>query len=192
MNINCLICGVGGQGTVLSSRLIAYAAMSKGLHAKTSETIGMSQRGGSVVTHIRIGDAVSSMIAPGTADIMIAFEPGEAVRNITYLKPGAVVIVNSKAVVSVTATLSGSGYNAGSMIDFLSSCDIDLTVIDGEQICSKMGSSKVLNTALLAAACKSGALGITKEELENAIDKIVKPQFCSLNKETVECIYENN
>lgn len=91
---SCLLCGVGGQGTVLASRIIAAAAMEKGLHAKTAETIGMAQRGGSVVSHVRTGMEISSpMIPKGKADILIGFEPGEAVANIEYLKEGGTLIL---------------------------------------------------------------------------------------------------
>ena len=84
---SCLLCGVGGQGTVLASRIIADAAMKKGLSARTAETIGMAQRGGSVVSHVRIGEKVTSpMIPPGKADVIIGFEPGEAAANLKYLR----------------------------------------------------------------------------------------------------------
>ena len=107
MGKNCLLCGVGGQGVVLASKLIAYAAMEKGLNVRTSETIGMSQRGGSVVTHVRMGETVySPMIPKGSADVIMAFEPAEAVRNLSYLKEDGVMVVDKKAVKPVTATLN--------------------------------------------------------------------------------------
>ena len=82
---SCLLCGVGGQGTVLASRIIAAAAMAKGLHARTAETIGMAQRGGSVVSHVRIGEEIASSTIPlGAADVIIGFEPGEAAANLKY------------------------------------------------------------------------------------------------------------
>ena len=89
MNKNCLLCGVGGQGVVLASRLIAFAAMEKGNFVRTTETIGMAQRGGSVVSHVRMGEQVHSPLIPeGEADVILAFEPGEAVRCLPYLKKG--------------------------------------------------------------------------------------------------------
>ena len=110
MNKNCLLCGVGGQGVILASKLIAYAAMEKGLQVRTTETIGMSQRVGSVVSHVRMGEAVHSpMIPKGKADILLAFEPAEAVRNLVYLREGGVVVVNRKAVKSAASTLSQDG-----------------------------------------------------------------------------------
>ena len=92
MNKNCLLCGVGGQGVVLASRLIAYAAMEKGNFVRTAETIGMAQRGGSVVSHVRIGEEIYSPQVPvGSADVILAFEPGEAVRCLPYLKKDGLV-----------------------------------------------------------------------------------------------------
>ena len=89
MNKDILLCGVGGQGTVLASKLIAAAAMREGHTVHSAETIGMAQRGGSVTSHIRIGEDIGSPLIPfGAADMILAFEPAEAVRNLHYLKPG--------------------------------------------------------------------------------------------------------
>lgn len=189
MTKNCLLCGVGGQGTVLASKLIAFAAMEKGEQVRTSETIGMSQRGGCVVSHVRTGDNIQSPMLPkGSADVIIAFEPAEAVRNISYLKNDGVVIVNKKAVKPVTASLSGSDYDGSEMLDYLKSVVKNLTVIDGDEICEKCGSPKVLNIALLAAAAKSGELGITVEELKSAIKKRIPQKFHEMNLKAVEIV----
>ena len=86
MNKNIILCGVGGQGTVLASKLIAAAAMEKGIPVMSAETIGMAQRGGSVFSHVRMGENLySPMIAKGTADMILGFEPGETVRMLPYL-----------------------------------------------------------------------------------------------------------
>ena len=123
MNRNCLLCGVGGQGVVLASRLIACAAMEKGMFVRTSETIGMAQRGGSVVSHVRMGEEIySPMIPKGSADVILAFEPAEAVRSLDYLRRGkeeGIVIVNQKGIQPVTAALGGQGYDGQEMLCFL-------------------------------------------------------------------------
>ena len=86
MKVNIMIAGVGGQGTVLASKLIAAAAMKQGFDVRTTETIGMAQRGGGVVSHIRMGENIfSPLIPPGKADVLIAFEPAEAVRQLPFL-----------------------------------------------------------------------------------------------------------
>lgn len=186
-NKNCLLCGVGGQGTVLASKLIAFAAMEKGMDVRTAETIGMAQRGGCVVSHVRIGENIASPLVPkGSADVIIAFEPAEAVRCISYLKKGGTVIVNSKAVKPVTSSLGGTYTDGREMTDYLSSLDADIHVIDGEKICEEIGSPKVLNIVLLAAAAKSGALGVTADELKNAIEKRVNPKFLEMNFKAVD------
>ena len=104
---NCLLCGVGGQGTVLASRIIASAFMEKGLFARTAETIGMAQRGGSVVSHVRVGETVPSpMIPPGKADLIIAFEPSEAVRNLSFLRKDGTVVLCDRPIYAVMSSLS--------------------------------------------------------------------------------------
>ena len=187
MGKNCLLCGVGGQGVVLASKLIAYAAMEKGLNVRTSETIGMSQRGGSVVTHVRMGETVySPMIPKGSADVIMAFEPAEAVRNLSYLKEDGVMVVDKKAVKPVTATLSQSNYDGQEEIIFLRKKVKNLYVINGDAICEEAGSSKVLNVVLLGVALGSGVLDIQLDEMKEEIRKHVKPQFVDMNIKALE------
>lgn len=191
MNKNCLLCGVGGQGVVLASKLIAYAAMEKGLNARTSETIGMSQRGGSVVTHVRTGEVVHSpMIPKGTADAVLAFEPAEAVRNLEYLKPDGVLVVNKKAIKPVTATLGNGSYDGSEMIGWLEKKVKNLYVVDADALCREAGSPKVLNVALLGAALGSGVLDISMEEMEEQLMTCVKPRFVEMNLKALKLGYE--
>ena len=118
--MNCILCGVGGQGTVLASKLIAQSAMQKGMFARTAETIGMAQRGGSVVSHVRTGDQVPSPLIPEhEADVLIGFEPAEAVRTLRYLKKDGTVVVNTRGIQPVTASLTGKGYPEQEMLDYL-------------------------------------------------------------------------
>lgn len=182
MNKNIVLCGVGGQGTVLASKLIAAAAMKKGISVMSAETIGMAQRGGSVFSHIRLGEHLHSpMIAKGTADIIIGFEPAEAVRMLPYLKDNGQVIVSSHAIMPVTSTLSGANYNSEEMILYLKKVVKNLLVVDTEKACLALGSSKVLNILLLGAAIFSGALGLTEEEIQDAIKERLPEKFHALN-----------
>lgn len=183
---SCLLCGVGGQGTVLASRILADAAMEKGYFARTAETIGMAQRGGSVVSHVRFGKEVySSMIPYGKADVIIGFEPGEVVRNLAYLKSDGIVIVCEREVQPITATLSGNAYNGKTMIQYIQSKVEHCYVIDGDAICNACGLSKVLNIALVGAVAKCGVLGITMEEIESILSERLKPQFLEVNKKAL-------
>ena len=186
MRKNCLLCGVGGQGVVLASKLIAYAALDKGMFVRTTETIGMAQRGGSVVSHVRMGEEIHSpMIPKGQADVILAFEPAEAVRSLPYLREGGMLIVNRKAVKPVTATLGGGQYDGHEMLDFLKKKVDNLLIMDGEAVCRQAGSAKVLNVALLGAAAASGALDISIPDMEVEIKKKVKPQFVELNQKAL-------
>ena len=186
MNKSCLLCGVGGQGVVLASKLIAYAAMEQGKFVRTTETIGMAQRGGSVVSHVRMGTEVHSPLIPlKSADMLLAFEPAEAVRCLLYLKEGGTVIVSSKAVKPVTATLSGSTYEGTEMLEYLKKNVENLAILDGEEICRQAGSSRVLNVALLGAAAASGVLDISAEEMESAVAGNVKEKFLDMNRKAL-------
>lgn len=179
--MNVLLSGVGGQGTVLASRLIAQAAIDKGTPAKTAETIGMAQRGGCVVSHVRTGETYSPLIPYGEADLIIGFEPGEAVRVLPYLKEGGCVITAKRAIAPVTASISKTEYNASDMINYLKEKASDLKVIDGDEICEKCGSGKILNIALIGAAISSGALDITIEDMEKTIRQRVAEKYIDLN-----------
>lgn len=189
MNKNIVLCGVGGQGTVLASKLIAAAAMNKDLPVMSAETIGMAQRGGSVFSHVRIGkNAVSPMIAHKEADIIIGFEPGEAVRMLPFLKDGGTVITSSRAISPVTATLTGSSYNGGEMLDYLRKHIKNLFVIDTQKACSEIGSPKALNTLLLGAAVQSGALGLSEEDMKKAVISRLPEKFHALNFSALEYV----
>lgn len=184
---SCLLCGVGGQGTVLASRILADAAMEKGYFARTAETIGMAQRGGSVVSHVRFGEEVpSSMIPYGKADVIIGFEPGEAVRNLTYLKKDGIVIVCKREVQPVTATLSGKSYNGKEMLEYIKSKVKKCYIIDGDSISNECGSPKVLNVAVVGAVTKSGVLGIGLEDVEKILKSRLKPAFLEMNKKALQ------
>ena len=162
MNKNIILCGVGGQGTVLASRLISAAAMKEGLPVQSAETIGMAQRGGSVFSHIRIGEGVNTpMIGLGEADLILGFELGETVRQLPYLKKDGRVIAADRAVMPVTASLSG-GYDPSLMRRYL--------------------QEHVLNLLLLSAAFHADALGLKKESMLSAIEDNVPPKFLDLNK----------
>ncbi len=178
---NVLLAGVGGQGTVLASRLIAAAALSAGEIVHTAETIGMAQRGGSVVSHVRIGAAAHSPLIPhGAADVLIGFEPAEAVRALPYLKSGGTAVVCTAAVKPVTDALNDSGYEAESMLAFLKQQDIRLVTVDGDAVIAACGTAKALNIALLGAAAAAGVLGITPTRLQAAVEGL-NPRFREAN-----------
>ncbi len=185
MSKNIIICGVGGQGTVLAAKVLSQAAISNGERVLSAETIGMAQRGGSVVSHVRIGEDVYSPLVPqGQADVLIAFEAAEAVRNIAFLKQGGSVIVNKKVVQPVTASLSGKTFDENEMISYLEKVAGKVIAVDTDQACKELGSSKVVNMVLLGAASKTGL--ISKDELKAALRLLVKPEFYELNVRAID------
>ncbi len=187
MSKNILICGVGGQGTVLAAKVLSQAAISGGEHVLSAETIGMAQRGGSVTSHVRIGQDIFSPLIPyGQADIIIAFEAAEAVRNIQYLKKGGMVIVNKKVVQPTTASLTGVTFSEETMLEYLNKVAGEVVAVDTQEACSALGSSKVVNMVLLGAACKTGL--INKDELKAALKLLVKPDFYELNCKAVDYV----
>ena len=184
MNLySCLLCGVGGQGTVLASRIIAAAAMNRGYFARTAETIGMAQRGGCVTSHVRFGDAVPCpLIPPGGADAMLAFEPGEAVRNLPYLKKGGLLIVCDRVVQPVTAALSGGQYDAAAMLAYLQNCVEGCRVLSVDGVVERTGSVKAVNMALVGALAQAGVLPLTPADVDRAVSEKVRPQFLEMNR----------
>ena len=186
MKKDILLCGVGGQGTVLASKLIAAAAMTKGHMVHSAETIGMAQRGGSVTSHIRIGDNASSPLIPhGNADILIAFEPAEAVRNLGYLKKDGIVIVNTVPVRPTTESLHPTGYDGKEMVAYLKEKCTCITV-DAEELCKPLGSSKFFNVAVLGVLTASGRLDIDAETMKSEIKKRVPERFVDINLKAFE------
>ena len=193
MNKNIVLCGVGGQGTVLASKLIAAAAMKKNIPVMSAETIGMAQRGGSVFSHIRMGEGLySPMIAKGTADIIIGFEPGETVRMLPYLKENGQIIVSQRAIMPVTASLADTPYDGEQMIGYLRKHISKLLVVDTEQACREIGSAKVINILLLGAAIHSGALGLEEDEIKEALRERLPERFHELNFRALAYVREHS
>lgn len=186
--MNCVLSGVGGQGTVLASRIIAQAALDADLPVRTAETIGMSQRGGSVVTHVRVGatpdDEVASPLVPrGQADIIIAFEPGEATRVLDYLAPDGILIVADSAIIPPSASLSKETcYSPMSHLHYQQErLGERCTVIETGLVVERCGSVKPVNITLLGAAGESGKLGFSLVQLKSALASRVKPAFLDMN-----------
>ena len=182
MNKDIMICGVGGQGTVLASKIIAAAAMEEGNTVHSAETIGMAQRGGSVTSHVRIGDSAHSPLIPfAGADLILAFEPSEAVRNLRYLKRGGTVVVNTVPVKPVTESLSETGYDGSEMTEYLKS-KCRCIFLNSDEACAPFGSAKFFNIIILGAACGAGETGISKEALLNQIALRVPEKFRETNR----------
>lgn len=196
---NVLLTGVGGQGTVLAAKVLAQAAQAKGWQVRTAETIGMAQRGGSVVSHVRMGDNGEEVIAPlvskGTADMIIAFEPAEAARVLPYLAPDGVMVSATTSIQPITAALSTEPYLAEATIASLderlnerAAAPARFVLVDDEAVLSQVGNRKALNTVLLAFALKTGHLPLSLDDLRDAIRACVKPRFVELNLAAIDLV----
>jgi len=184
MHFNCMIAGVGGQGTVLASKLIAAAAMKHGCDVRTTETIGMAQRGGSVVSHVRIGENIFSPLIPlCKADALIAFEPAEAVRQLPYLREGGTMVVCDSAI-KPAADPKAVAYEASAMIDYLKANVQKLVVIDGSRIMAH--GVKTLNVALLGASAQIGIFPFDGETLKQVIPEALPQRFWEINLQSFE------
>ncbi|MDO4291065.1 MAG: indolepyruvate oxidoreductase subunit beta [Eggerthellaceae bacterium] len=193
--INVLLTGVGGQGTVLAAKVLAQAAQNKGWQVRTAETIGMAQRGGSVVSHVRMGDASAGeqvnapLLTRGTADLVIAFEPAEAARVLPYLAPDGVLVTATTAVQPVTAALSKEPYRAQDVLAGIEGAlqsNQKLVRVDDEALAQLVGTRKALNTVLLTCAVMQNRVPITLDELKEAVAACVKPRFVDMNLQAVE------
>ena len=185
---NIILAGVGGQGTVLASKILAQSAIRRGEMARTAETIGMAQRGGSVVSHVRLdgdGTTVSPLIPRGMADVLISFEPEEACRNLPLLQKDGFVIVSDTAIKPVTDALSDTDYTGAEMLSYLRNQNVRLTVVPGRKIVEACGSVRVLNMALLGAASASGAIGLTTAELCERIREMVPQKLVAMNEKAL-------
>lgn len=259
--INVLLAGVGGQGTVLAAKVLAQAALARGWQVRTAETIGMAQRGGNVTSHVRMGsegeEVFSSLITPGTADMVIALEPGEAARALPYLAPGGVLVTATTAIQPVTAALASQPYRAGDVVAALenalqknaaqeqqaqaereaafgvgagvasvgeagaSATDVAredaacktvgtsetagtsedalapgvggypvplFVPVNDEALVMALGSGsrKSLNMMLLAVAVAQNRIPLTLNEVKQAVEACVKPQFVAMNLEAID------
>lgn len=194
--LDVLLAGVGGQGTVLAAKVLAQAAQDKGWQVRTAETIGMAQRGGNVTSHVRMGNGGEEVFAPllahGTADLVIAFEPGEAARVLPFLAPNGVLVTATTPIQPVTAALSSVPYRADRVVQRLETqlagTEASFVAVDDAALVRTVGSRKVLNTLLLARALAAGHVPLDVDDLRHAIEVCVKPAFVQLNLAAIEAV----
>lgn len=178
-NKNIMVVGVGGQGTLLTSRIIGKTALNAGYDVKMSEVHGMAQRGGSVVTFVKFGDKVSEpVVEEGSADILIAFERLEAMRYAHFLKKDGIIIVNDCRIDPMTVVIGASSYPEN-IIETLKEKHTVYS-IDGNAIAKDLGNSKVLNSVVLGLSAKH--IGFTKDEWLDVIKNTVPPKTVDINQ----------
>lgn len=183
--MDILISGVGGQGTILASKILAYSAVIEGRNARTGETIGMSQRGGCVVSHVRTGNVNSPYIPVGGADLLLSFELCEGARNISYLNNNGFAIINTAKVMPVSTTLGTSKYDDDKMIESISE-NSRAVFVNANFLAQKCGSVKSVNTILIGVSFGLGILDVSKDSIVKSIEKNIKFEFFSLNLKAFE------
>lgn len=175
---NIMVVGVGGQGTLLTSRIIGKTALSQGYDVKLSEVHGMAQRGGSVVTFVRYGEKVSEpTVEEGQADVIIAFELLEALRYAHFLKKDGVMIVNDQKIQPMTVVIGVAKY-PDNIIEQLKK-DHQVHFINGVEISNKLGNSKVLNSVVLGASARY--IGFDKQTWLDVVSSTVPPKTIEIN-----------
>lgn len=177
---NIMIVGVGGQGTLLTSRILGGIMLKAGYDVKLSEVHGMAQRGGSVVTFVRYGEKVSEpIVEEGQADVLIAFERLEAMRYVQFLKKDGVIIVNDQRI-DPMPVVTGAAEYPENIIENLSK-QFKVYSIDAQGEALKMGNPRVFNIIVLGMAAKH--MNFTKEEWLQVIEETVPPKTIEINKQ---------
>lgn len=186
---NVMIVGVGGQGSLLASKLLGQLLVYEGYDVKVSEVHGMSQRGGSVVTYVRFGDKVySPIITSGEADFIVSFEKLEAARFVDALTKQGTIIVNTQEI-DPMPVLIGSATYPSDILNEMQSKEINVEAVDALTLANEAGSSKAVNIVLMGKLAKH--FEIPYDKWVNAIEKVVKPKFIELNKKAFELGYNS-
>lgn len=189
MGKNILIVGVGGQGTLLASKIMGAAFLSAGYDVKVGEVHGMSQRGGSVVTYVKYADKVySPIIDKGEADVILSFEPLEAARWLPYLKKGGSVITGLDRIDPMPVIAGKAEYPEG-IIEKIAALGIDITALDARALALEAGSVKAVNTVLLGLC--AAYLDLDKKLWEDALTESVPQKTVEVNLKAFELGYSS-
>lgn len=185
--LNLLLVGVGGQGTILASKVLTDVALASGLDVKMSEIHGMAQRGGSVVTQVKMGDKIySPLIEKGEADLILSFERLEALRWLEYLKPGGQVIINTQIIDPVPVILGKAKYPEG-IVEALTEKTGNVTALDALEVGEKCGNSKTSNVVMMGVLAKK--LDFPKEVWLKALETRVPSSLVEVNLKAFEAGY---
>ncbi|HHW32435.1 MAG TPA: indolepyruvate oxidoreductase subunit beta [Clostridiaceae bacterium] len=186
-SLNILIVGVGGQGTLLASRLLGNVALKKSYDVKLSEVHGMSQRGGSVVTHVKFGEKIySPLVEKGEADIIIAFEQLEALRWLDYLKPNGKMIINDQ-MISPMPVIIGKAKYPENIIGKIKELHESTVSIDALELARQSGNIKAVNVVLLGLLASK--TDISKDIWLESLKEVVPERFLDVNMKAFELGY---
>ncbi len=183
---NIMIVGVGGQGTLLTSRILGGLAMDAGFDVKLSEVHGMAQRGGSVVTYVRYGEEVAEpIVEEGCADVIIAFERLEAMRYAHFLKKGGALVVNDQRIDPMPVVIGAAQY-PDNILEKLGE-EFTVYAVDAMEEAKKLGNAKTFNIIVLGVAARH--MEFSKEQWMRVIERTVPPKTVELNKKAFEVGY---
>ncbi len=187
MKYSLVLSGVGGQGTILASRAISLAAMEKGYAFRSTETLGMAQRGGSVISHIRFGDNLYSPLIPaGQADALLGFDLVEAVRWVSLLKMGGVAIVNADFVPPYEVLIGESDFNEAEAKEYMASLTAETIIFDMTGLAIEAGSFRATNAVLLGAFSVKGRSPLGPELLERVMLDLIPKKLTDVNRKAFE------
>lgn len=190
--LNVIICGVGGQGVVLMSELLGNAAVRDGLSVRGSEVLGMAQRGGPVFSNIRLGSDVYAPLTPeGKCDILLAVEPSEALRNITYLSKSSLVILNTRKVIPFTVFIGQSGYpSLEEILARLGKVSQKVITLDASQVAQEAGSLLSANVVMLGALFGTGRMPIKAATVKEMIQQRFPAKVAAVNVQALDLGYQ--
>jgi len=185
--IRVYVCGVGGQGSLTASRLLGEAALAADLPVTVSEVHGMSQRGGIVESTVLIGEAKSPLIGKGDADLLLAFEPLEALRALPYCSSKTVAVVNTRTIVPFTVTMGQGVYPAlPEILSRIAERTGKLIAFDAAALAESTGQAMAVNAVLLGAVTKTGVVPISPEILRKIVIEAVPAKFARTNAQAFD------
>jgi indolepyruvate ferredoxin oxidoreductase beta subunit len=176
MNSKILLAGIGGQGVLFAHQLLAECAIAQGLNVTGAETHGMSQRGGSVVSHLKIGDSPAPLIRQGTADLLLAFDASESYRNISFIRRGGIVVVNT----------SLPDFPSPRLLEQLATMSVSLRVLDADGIARALGRISASNVTLIGFASTCKEFPLSTEMLRETIARVAPERHREVNLKAFE------
>lgn len=185
--VNIMIVGVGGQGSLLASKMLGHLLVNAGYDVKVSEVHGMSQRGGSVVTYVKYGSKVASpIVALGEADLILSFEQLEAARWLPYLKKGGTIITNTQKMDPMPVVMGAAEY-PHDILDAIRAKGVNLVAVDALSMAVEAGSAKAVNVALIGVMARN--MDLEKQVWKDTIAAIVPAKFLEMNEKAFELGY---
>ena len=178
-SFDTVLAGLGGQGILLVSRVLVEEALQRGLPVRGAETHGMAQRGGPVLAHVRVGQCSSPLVVPGTADVLVALERLEGLRNLRYLRSGGLLLVNSP-------DLDFLGAEAAS---YLRRREVDVVHLDASRMASEAGNPLSVNIIMAGAAAARPATPLDMDSMRKAVTRVAHPRFLEASLEALESGY---